>query len=64
MNEEQRKEILERQTRLINDIQGRVNYYVQEYHFTYAEIIGLLEAVKMNMANDWLSGSTWDDDHE
>jgi hypothetical protein len=53
-----RKEILERQTRLINDVQTRVNYYIQEYNFTYAEIIGLLDAVKTNMLNDWLNEST------
>lgn len=61
MSEEQRKEILERQTRFINDVQSRVNYYIQEYHFTYAEIIGLLDAIKLNMTNDWLNGSSWDE---
>ena len=48
-------ELLERQTRFINDIQSKVGYYIQEYNFTYAEIIGLLDAVKSGLMNDWLN---------
>ena len=44
----------ERQSRCLGDVLAKVNYYIQEYRFTYAEIVGMLEILKMRFAADWL----------
>jgi hypothetical protein len=49
--------VKERQTRFMTEIQAKVNYYIQEYHFTYAEIVGMLDAIKTEHMRNWLSES-------
>ena len=54
-------DLLERQTRLINDLMSKVNYYIQEYNFSYAEVVGLLDAVKTRFLNNWINESDEDE---
>jgi hypothetical protein len=45
MNEERN----EYQERLMGALQDIIDYYIQEYNFTYVDILGVLEGLKYNL---------------